>query len=76
VKEKTAFWVLKNSESEISPQNRINNQKDKAFCPQMDAKKRKSFVCVPAAHYTLYKAFAFICVFWRSFADDMLFAFR
>jgi len=64
------------TEPELSPQNLVKNQKDKAFCPQMNAKKREFFVYAPAAHCTLYKAFAFICVYWRSFADDMLFAFR
>jgi len=50
------------SEPEISPQNMLKNQKDKACFPQMNAKKHECFVCAPAAHCTRYKAFAFICV--------------
>jgi len=71
-----ALLVPQGSEPELSPQNLVKNQKDKAFCPQMNAKIREYFVCVPAAHCTQYKAFVFICVFWRSFADDMLLSFK
>jgi len=54
----------------------LKNQKDKAFCLQMNAKIREYLACALAAYCTQYKAFAFICVLWRSFAEDMLFAFK
>jgi len=80
------------SKPEIPSQNLVKSQKDKAFYPQMavpahpcahsisaslhvNAKKRDYFYA-PAVHCTLYKAFAFICGCWRSFADDMLLAFK
>jgi len=44
---------LLGAEPELSPQNLLKNHKDKAYCPQMNAKIREFFVCAPAAHCTL-----------------------
>jgi len=65
------FW---RSVPELSP--RILFKSKEAYRPQMNANIREYFVCAPAAHSTQYKAFAFICVLWRSFADKMLYLFN
>jgi len=53
----------------------LKNQKLKAFCPQINANRRECFVLCACGALHPINAYAFICVFSRLFADNMLFCF-
>jgi len=48
----------------------------KKFFPQMNANARKYFLLVRLRRTNTVNAFAFICVYLRSFADNMLFCIK